>query len=151
MVRSVLKMNGFEVLRFNFRGTSAHAGAHPHLGKNAQNAAALFLQACAFLREEFPEERHIRIHPVLHLKAEQALNFAVDPDLHDLLRDCAAEEGVEFAEEEFSAASSDMGDVSQIKPSIIIGLPGTNGRFHSPEFRVVDEQAAYVFPSEFPS
>ena len=201
MVSSVLKMNGFEVLRFNFRGTSAHAGAHPHLGKNAQNAASLFLQACAFLREEFPEDRHIRIHPVLRLRPDQAVNFipdlavvesyvravdgqtvreiadklcgaaqgcaqaigleveteripgyvpfAVDPQLHDLLRSTAREEDVEFMEEAFSAASSDMGDVSRIKPSIIIGLPGTNGSFHSSDFRVVDEQAAYVFPSEF--
>ena len=125
MVSSVLKMNGFEVLRFTFRGTSAHAGAHPHLGKNAQNAASLFLQACAFLREEFPEDRHIRIHPVLRLRPDQAVNFipdlavvesyvravdgqtvreiadklcgaaqgcapfAVDPQLHDLLRSTA--------------------------------------------------------------
>jgi amidohydrolase len=201
MVSSVLKMNGFEVLRFNFRGTSAHAGAHPHLGKNAQNAASLFLQACAFLREEFPEDRHIRIHPVLRLRPDQAVSFipdlavvesyvravdrqtvqevadklcaaaqgcaraigleveteripgyapfAADPQLHDLLRSTAADQGVQFMEEEFSAASSDMGDVSQIKPSIIVGLPGTNGRFHSPDFRVVDERAAYVFPSQF--
>jgi len=200
-VSSVLRMNGFQVLRFRFQGTSAHAGAHPHLGKNAQNAASLFLQACAFLREEFPEDRHIRIHPVLRLKADQAVNFipdlavvesyvrAVDPQtvrdvakklrraaegcaraiilgveteqipgyapfaadrtLHDLLRSTAAAEGVEFIEEEFSAASSDVGDVSQIKPAVIVGLPGTNAKFHSPEFRVMDEQAAYVFPAEF--
>ena len=200
-VSSVLRMNGFEVLRFRFQGISAHAGAHPHLGKNAQNAASLFLQACAFLREEFPEDRHIRIHPVLRLKPDQALNFipdsavvesyvrAVDPQtvqevaeklcgaaegcaraiglevgteripgyapftadrtLHDLLARTAEEESIEFVEEEFSAASTDVGDVSQIKASIIVGLPGSNGRFHSPEFRVVDEQAAYVLPSAF--
>jgi metal-dependent amidase/aminoacylase/carboxypeptidase family protein len=198
---SVLRMNGFQVLRFRFRGASAHAGAHPHLGKNAQNAASLFLQACAFLREEFPEDRHIRIHPVLRLRPDQAVNFipdlavvesyvrAVDPPaigdiveklcgaaegcakamglnveieripgyapfaadrvLHDLLHSTAAVEEVEFVEEEFSAASSDVGDVSQIKPAVIVGLPGTNGRFHSPEFRVMNEQGAYVFPAEF--
>jgi amidohydrolase len=200
-VSSVLRMNGFEVLRYRFRGISAHAGAHPHLGKNAQNAASLFLQACAFLREGFPEDRHIRIHPVLRLRPDQAVNFipdqalvesyvrAVDPQtvtevveklcaaaegcaraiglevdtervpgyapfaadrgLHHLLRTTAAQENVGFVEEEFSAASTDVGDVSQIKPSIIVGLPGTNGRFHSPEFRVIDEEAAYVFPSRF--
>ena len=199
-VSSVLRMNGFEVFRFRFQGKSAHAGAHPHLGKNAQNSGSLFLQACAFLREEFPEDRHIRIHPVLRLRPDQAVNlvpdlvtvetyvraveeatvqevadklcraargcakaignsvdieriqgyapFAADYDLHTLLRSVAASEGVEFVEEEFSAASTDMGDVSQIKPAIIVGLPGSNGRFHSPEFRVTDEQAAYVFPGE---
>jgi amidohydrolase len=201
MVSSVLRMNGFEVLHFRFQGVSAHAGAHPHLGKNAQNAASLFLQACAFLREEFPEDRHIRIHPVLRLKPEQAVSFvpdlavvesyvraadpqtvgdvveklcaaaegcaraigleveteripgyapfAADPVLHDLVRATAGEEGWEFFEEDFSAASTDVGDVSQIKPSIIVGLPGTNGRFHNPEFRITDEQAAYVHASQF--
>jgi metal-dependent amidase/aminoacylase/carboxypeptidase family protein len=199
-VSSVLRMNGFEVLRFRFQGKSAHSGAHPHLGKNAQNSGSLFLQACAFLREEFQEDRHIRIHPVLRLRPDQAVNFipdlatvetyvraveeatvqevadklcraargcaqaigisvdieriqgyapfTVDHDLHALLRSVAASEGVEFVEEEFSAASTDMGDVSQIKSAIIVGLPGSNGRFHSPEFRVTDEQAAYVFPAE---
>ncbi len=199
-VSSVLRMNGFEVLRFRFQGESAHAGAHPHLGKNSQNAASLFLQACAFLREEFPEDRHIRIHPVLRLRPDQPVSFVpdlatvetyvraveeatvqevteklcraargcaqaignsmdieriqgyapftVDHELHALLRSAAVREGVEFIEEEFSAASTDMGDVSQIKPAIIVGLPGTNGRFHSPEFRVTDEEAAYVFPAE---
>jgi metal-dependent amidase/aminoacylase/carboxypeptidase family protein len=199
-VSSVLRMNGFEVLRFRFLGRSAHAGAHPHLGKNAQNSGSLFLQACAFLREEFPENQHIRIHPVLRSRPDQAVNFipdlatvetyvraveeatvqevtdklcraargcaqaignsvdieriqgyapfAVDKDLHILLRSVAASTGVEFVEEEFSAASTDMGDISQIKPAIIVGLPGSNGRFHSPEFQVTDEQAAYVFPAE---
>ena len=74
-VSSVLAMNGFEVLRWSFRGASAHAGAHPHRGRNAQNAAVLFLQARAFLRESFPEDRHVRIHPVLRLPPDQPVNL----------------------------------------------------------------------------
>jgi amidohydrolase len=200
-VSSVLAMNGFDVLRFRFLGASAHAGAQPHEGRNAQNAAALFLQACAFLREQFREDRHIRIHPVLRLRPDQAMNFipdwasvetyaravdpdtigetvsrlqaaaggcatalgvgveserlpgyapyCADPDLHRLARETAGELGSPFVEEEFSAASSDMGDVSQLKPTVILGLPGSNGRFHSPEFAVEDEKAAYRFPAEF--
>jgi metal-dependent amidase/aminoacylase/carboxypeptidase family protein len=194
-------MNGFDVLRYRFHGTSAHAGAQPHEGRNAQNAAALFLQACAFLREQFREDSHIRIHPVLRLKPDQAVNFipdwasvetyaravdpetiaetvaeleaaargcaaalgvgveserlpgyapfAADPQLHRLTRETAQELHASFLEEDFSAASSDMGDVSLQKPSVIVGLPGSNGRFHSPEFAVTDEEAAYRFPSEF--
>jgi amidohydrolase len=199
-VNSVVAMNGFDVLRFAFRGKSAHAGASPHLGKNAQNAASLFLQACAFLREGFDEEKHIRIHPVLRLRPDQAVNlvpdaafvetyargidaqtvqetvrrlcaaaagcaqalgieleteriggyapFHVDPGLHEALRSMAAGEGIDFVEDTFSAASSDMGDVSQVVPSIIVGLPGTNGLLHQTGFRVIDEHAAYVFGSE---
>jgi amidohydrolase len=199
-VSSVLAMNGFEVLRWSFRGASAHAGAHPHRGRNAQNAGALFLQACAFLRETFPEDRHVRIHPVLRLPSGQPVNlipetarvetyvraadedsireysqslevaaagcaaaigvrvtaeriqgyapFRADPRLHALLRATTEVRGVQFVEEAFSTASSDMGDVSRLKPSIIIGLPGTNARLHEGEFQVTDEQAAYVFPAE---
>jgi amidohydrolase len=199
-VSSVLAMNGFEVRRWSFLGASAHAGAHPHRGRNAQNAGALFLQACAFLRETFPEDRHVRIHPVLRLPPGQAVNLipeaalvetyvrAVDPEtvqdtarrlqaaaegcaaaigvelhtevlrgyapfradarLQSLLRETVEARGLSFVEEPFSAASSDMGDVSRQKPSIIIGLPGTNGRLHEPEFRVTDERAAYAQSAE---
>lgn len=196
-VNSVVSMNGFDVLRFAFRGKSAHAGATPHLGRNAQNAAVLFLQACAFLREGFDEEKHIRIHPVLRLRPDQAVNlipdaafvetyargvdaeivgetarrltaaaagcaaalgidveterirgyapFHVDPGLHQALRETATEMGIEFIEDRFSAASSDMGDVSGLVPSIMVGLPGTNGLLHQSGFKVTDELAAYAF------
>jgi amidohydrolase len=199
-VSSVLTMNGFEVLRLRFSGVSAHAGAQPHKGRNAQNAASLFLHACAFLRESFDEQKHVRIHPILRLRPEQPVNFIpdlafietyvrasdtptiqtvtgqliaaaegcsraigvtltperlrgyapfrVDPALHESLRQVAAAQGVSFTEEIFSAASTDVGDISQVLPAVIVGLPGTNGRFHSPEFAVLDEEAAYVFPAE---
>ena len=199
-VNSVQRMNGFDVLRFSFKGKSAHAGASPHLGRNAQNAASLFLQACAFLREGFDEEKHIRIHPVMRLTPGQPINlvpeaafaetyargvdgvaifetvgklgaaaqgcgsalgievgtehirgyapFAVDARLHGLLGAEARDRGVEFVEEPFSAASTDMGDVSRLVPSIILGLPGTNGLLHQVDFRTADEEAAYVFSAE---
>jgi amidohydrolase len=199
-VSSVLAMNGFEVLHWTFRGVAAHAGAHPHRGRNAQNAAVLFLQACAFLRESFPEDRHVRIHPVLRLPPDQPVNlipetaavetyvravdpetvegtarrleaaaagcaaaigvevgaerlsgyapFRADPRLHALLRETVEARGLRFVEEPFSAASSDMGDVSQLKPAIIVGLPGTNGLLHEDGFRVTDEREAYVLPAE---
>jgi len=199
-VSSVVSMNGFDVLRFAFHGKSAHAGATPHLGRNAQNAASLFLQACAFLREGFDEEKHIRIHPILRLNPDQAVNlipdaafvetyargvdletveetvrrlsaaaagcatalgidvktervrgyapFHVDSGLHDALRKSAGDRGIEFIEDRFSAASSDMGDVSRLVPSIIVGLPGTNGLLHQSGFKVTDEESAYVFGAE---
>ncbi len=200
-VSSVLTMNGFEVMSFTFKGSAAHAGAHPYLGINAQNAASLFLQSCAFLREGFQEDKHIRIHPVVKLKENQPVNIipdyagvetyvrAVDVDtiekvagrlseaaegcaralgaevtvkrsngyapfkadlkLHEQAGKIAAKLGLEFVEEDFSAASTDMGDVSRIKPSVIIGFPGSNGLFHNPDFRIIDEEAAYVLPAEF--
>lgn len=198
-ISSVLGMGGFEVLRFTFTGKAAHAGAHPHKGINAQNAASLFLQASAFLRESFHETDHIRIHPLLTLPQGQSVNiipdtafvetyvraanpeaiaattaklkaaaagcaasigavattvtiqgyapFIADLKLHARLRETVESLDIPFIEEEYSAASSDMGDVSQAIPSIMLGLPGVNGLFHNPGFRVTDEKAAFILPS----
>jgi metal-dependent amidase/aminoacylase/carboxypeptidase family protein len=74
--------------------------------------------------------------------------FAVDPVLHQALQETAVELGVEFIEDRFSAASSDMGDVSRLVPSLIIGLPGTNGLLHQSGFAVTDEQSAFVLGAE---
>lgn len=201
MVSSVRKMNGFNELKLTFRGVSAHAGAAPEKGRNAQNAAALFLQAAAFLRERFVEEEHIRIHPVLRLPPDQPVSFvpeiavvesyvrgatpeavertagelidaaegcakaigvtveidlqpgykplATNELLHELVGTTAADLGVDFEDEEFGAASTDVGDISQQIPAVIVGLPGTNGHFHRPDFRTVDESLAFDFPPEF--
>ncbi len=200
-ISSVLAMSGFKVMSFTFRGKAAHGGAAPHLGINAQNAASLFLQACAFLRESFDENKHIRIHPVLRLAKNQSVNlipdyafvetyvrgadneavettvarlknaaegsakalgakvkikiekgyapFKADTRLHNLLKETAASKGIPFIEEAFSPASSDVGDISRIKPTIMLGLPGSNGKFHNPAFKIINEEAAYVFPAEF--
>ncbi len=198
-ISSVLGMGGFEVLRFVFKGKAAHAGAQPHKGINAQNAASLFLQACAFLRESFNESDHIRIHPLLTLPQGISVNiipetafvetyvrganpkavsdtveklknaaagsarsigaeieiedipgyapFKADPGMHSLLGQVVREMGIPFIEEQYASPSSDMGDVSQALPSIMLGLPGVNGLFHNPGFLVTDEKAAYVLPS----
>lgn len=198
---SVRRMNGFDHMSFLFTGRSSHAGASPYKGRNAQNAASLFLQAAAFLRETFNEEHHIRIHPVLRLEPNQSVNlipekvrvetyvraaekealedtkekllsgakgaaqalgcgvsyettkgyqpFVVNRELHALAERTAKKMGFSFSEEAFSAASSDMGDISQVKPSIILGLPGSNGLFHNNGFAVIDEEAAYVRSSRY--
>lgn len=200
-INSVLKMSGFKVMTFAFTGRSSHAGAQPHRGINAQNAASLFLQAAAFLRESFDEDDHIRIHPILKLPADQSVNlipahalvetyvrsispggvngtvdklrnaalgcaqalgaqveitvepgyapFEASPFLHELTRRTCEELGVKFTEEAFSAASSDVGDISQYKPTVMLGLPGNNGKFHNPEFAVTDPDGAYEFPGRF--
>ena len=57
--------NGFVAKTAIFKGVSAHAGAYPHMGKNALNAAMLSLQAVAFLRETFQDDDHIRFHPII--------------------------------------------------------------------------------------
>ncbi|MEA1910637.1 MAG: amidohydrolase [Spirochaetota bacterium] len=200
-ISSVLNMAGFEVMHFSFQGKTSHGGAAPHLGVNAQNAASLFLQASAFLRESFDEEKHIRIHPILKLDNNQSVNlipehvtvetyvrgadtkavkkvveqlskaaegcaeaigakveitikqgykpFTADPVLHNMIKKTAEDLNIKFIEEQYSSASSDVGDISQLKPTVMLGLPGVNGKFHNPDFRVTDEEAAYIFPAKF--
>jgi amidohydrolase len=200
-ISSVLNMAGFKVMEFSFKGIASHAGAAPYLGVNAQNAASLFLQACAFLRESFNEEKHIRIHPILKLDSNQSVNlipehvtvetyvraidinsvnkvvkqlqdaadgcaaaigakveiivqegyapFKANLKLHNLIKETADELNVKFIEEQYSSASSDVGNLSQMIPTVMLGLPGVNGKFHNPDFRVTDDEAAYIFPSQF--
>ena len=69
--------------------------------------------------------------------------------LHNLLKETAVTENIPFIEEIYSSASTDMGNISRIKPAIMLGLPGSNGKFHNPDFKITDETAAYVFPAEF--
>ena len=56
--------NGCITKKFVFKGKTAHAGAQPHDGVNAQYAAMLALQACNDLRETFIDSEHVRWHPV---------------------------------------------------------------------------------------
>lgn len=59
------KLNGFIGKKVTFVGKSSHAGAFPHLGLNALNAANLSMTAVAMLRETFEDRNHIRFHPIL--------------------------------------------------------------------------------------
>jgi amidohydrolase len=59
------RMNGLVAKRVRFIGRASHAGASPHLGVNALNAASLALQAIHVQRETFRDEDHIRVHPIM--------------------------------------------------------------------------------------
>ena len=59
-------MNGCLAKTFRYKGKSSHAGGSPENGLNAQYAAMLGLDACNALRETFPDEDHIRFHPIMH-------------------------------------------------------------------------------------
>ena len=65
--------NGLMTKRIVFKGKTAHAGACPQMGINAQNAAMLALQACNDLRETFNDSETIRWHPVMRA-ADCAVN-----------------------------------------------------------------------------
>ncbi len=58
-------LTGFQAKKAVFLGKSAHSGAAPHLGRNALHGAVLCQNALAFLKEHFPPEAGLRLHPVL--------------------------------------------------------------------------------------
>jgi amidohydrolase len=57
--------NGLVAKRVRFVGRAAHAGAAPHQGINALNAASLAIQAIHAQRETFRDEDQVRVHPIL--------------------------------------------------------------------------------------
>ncbi len=62
---AIVGCNGCITKKIVFKGKTAHAGANPNMGINAQYAASLALQACNDLRETFIDEEHVRWHPVM--------------------------------------------------------------------------------------
>ncbi|MCC8126824.1 MAG: amidohydrolase [Clostridiales bacterium] len=56
---------GFMVKKAVFQGQAAHSGAAPHLGRNALHGASLCLDALAYMKDQFPAQAGIQIHPVL--------------------------------------------------------------------------------------
>ena len=57
--------NAMVAKQIRFVGLSAHAGAEPHVGINALNAATLALNAIHAHRETFRNEDYIRVHPII--------------------------------------------------------------------------------------
>ena len=57
--------NGHLVKYVQFTGRGAHAGAAPHLGINALNAASFALQAIHANRETFKDDETVRIHGIM--------------------------------------------------------------------------------------
>lgn len=57
--------NGFVGKTVRYIGQEAHAGAAPHLGVNALNAAMLGIFGIHAQRETFRDEDHIRVHPII--------------------------------------------------------------------------------------
>ena len=65
--------NGCVVKKIEYIGKAAHAGGDPQDGINALYAASLGMQAVNSLRETFPDEDHVRFHPIIN-KGGDAVN-----------------------------------------------------------------------------
>lgn len=58
-------LNGFVAKRVIYKGKAAHAGAQPHKGINALNAALIGMTAINTQRETFRDEDNVRVHPII--------------------------------------------------------------------------------------
>ncbi|MCI5928029.1 MAG: amidohydrolase [Pseudoflavonifractor capillosus] len=56
---------GCIVKKMTFIGKAAHAGARPQEGINALYAATTAIAAANAIRERFPDDEHIRFHPII--------------------------------------------------------------------------------------
>ena len=56
---------GFMVKKAIFKGLAAHSGVIPHLGKNALHGASLCMNALSYMKDQFPKETGLQLHPVI--------------------------------------------------------------------------------------
>jgi len=56
---------GFMVKKAVFKGLASHSGAAPHLGRNALHGANLCMSALAYMKDQFPKETGLQLHPVI--------------------------------------------------------------------------------------
>ncbi len=86
-----------------FRGKAAHAAVAPHLGVNAQSAAALALAAIGLLRETFRERDAVRIHTKLK-ESDTALNVVPDTIVLEAMLRASSLEALHDVAEKFDRA-----------------------------------------------
>lgn len=56
---------GFMVKKVIFKGLAAHSGVMPHIGRNALHGANLCMSAISYMKDQFPKEAGLQIHPVI--------------------------------------------------------------------------------------
>jgi len=56
---------GFMVKKAVFKGLASHSGAAPHLGRNALHGANLCMSALSYMKDQFPKETGLQLHPVI--------------------------------------------------------------------------------------
>ena len=69
--------NGMVAKQIQFIGQGAHAGAQPHKGINALNAAMIALSAIHAQRETFQDDDTVRVHPII-TRGGESVNVVPD-------------------------------------------------------------------------
>lgn len=56
---------GFMVKKAIFTGQASHSGVAAHMGRNALHGASLCMNAISYMKDQFPKEAGLQIHPVI--------------------------------------------------------------------------------------
>lgn len=192
---------GFMVKKVVFKGLASHSGAAPHLGKNALHGANLCMSAISYMKDQFPKEAGLQIHPVIsscsgsvniipeevvlesyirantleelmlagekfdlcavhsakalglecEIKNETGyMPLAQSKELNQIIYDHMLEicEDDKIVKNVVSGASGDVGDLGYLLPTVQFGFSGVNGRIHSCNFEIADEENAYIHTAE---
>ncbi len=78
--------NGLVAKFVKFSGTAAHAGAAPHTGVNALNAAMIALSAIHAQRETYRDEDTIRVHPIITRGGDAVNSVPADVRMETFVR-----------------------------------------------------------------
>ena len=78
--------NGMVAKRIRFTGVAAHAGAAPHAGVNALNAAMIAMSAIHAQRETYRDGDTVRIHPIITRGGDAVSSVPADVHMETFVR-----------------------------------------------------------------
>ncbi|MBQ6834829.1 MAG: M20/M25/M40 family metallo-hydrolase [Lachnospiraceae bacterium] len=192
---------GFMVKKAVFKGLASHSGAAPHLGRNALHGANLCMSALSYMKDQFPKETGLQLHPVIsscsgsvniipeevvlesYIRANTLEELMLAGEKFDLcaihsakalgleceiknetgymplsqsreINDVIYQHMMEICGDDkivknvVSGASGDVGDLGYLIPMVQFGFSGVNGRIHSCNFEIADEENAYIHTAE---
>lgn len=152
--------NGFLGKSVRFIGRTAHAGDAPFKGINALNAFNIALTAINAQRETFKDQDIVRVHPVI-TKGGDSVNIVSGEVKVELYVRARTIEAIKEASKKVDKAlkagamavgakggSTDMGDLTQIKPGIHPYVGSFSGDLHSKDFKVADQEMAYLISAK---
>ncbi len=194
-------LTGFLSKSVKYYGVASHAGAEPHRGVNALNAAMIGLNAVHVQRETFLDENNVRVHGIITnggqtvnsvpelvelefmirgndveaiIDANDKVNRALKAGAYAVGARCEIHDAsgyLPFHQNKMISAilknnmstlipleniedggrcmaSGDVGDLGAIKPTVQLGFGGFAGNIHGSDFRIADNEMAYIIPTK---
>lgn len=130
--------NGMVGKLIQYKGKEAHAGAAPHAGINALNAAQIGLMAVNAQRETFKDEDHIRVHPIITKGGDLVNVVPADVRIETYVRGASAQAILEASAKVTRAFEA--GGMAVGAQTTIVDIPGYMPGISYPELIEVMRQ-----------